>query len=156
MTRTAKAPSPHELDIPKLRDGLLELRLRGRWGFDEPPYPPGFHFEMFVPASVEAVGTLLLRVDERPDTLAYAGHLAYEVAPAHRGRGYARRACALVRPLARVYLKQAWIMTAPDNRASMRTAEALGARYVDTRELPPSSELREQGAMQVRRYCWEL
>src|SRR5690606_41033012 len=64
-----------------------------------------------------------------------AGHLAYEIAPEHRGHHYAARACRLVRPLAREHLEVAWIMTAPDNLASSRTAELAGAEYVDTRAI---------------------
>jgi predicted acetyltransferase len=107
-------------------------------------------------ASGVEVGEILLRVDQWPSVIDLAGHIAYEIHPQHRGRGYAARACAIVRPLARVHLEVAWIMTAPDNLASIRTAERIGAEYVDTREVPENSDIRALGVARVRRYRWVL
>jgi predicted acetyltransferase len=132
-----------------LTDGELELRLLERHPFFD---PPSYIFAIVLVATEVEVGRLLLFVDDSPGRSEYAGHIAYEVAPEHRGHRYAARACQLVRPIAREHLEVAWIMTSPDNFASARTAELAGAVYVDTREIPEHSDIRALGIRWVRRY----
>ena len=57
-----------------------------------------------------------------------------------------------LRSLAREHLEAAWFMTSPDNLASARTAELVGAEYVDTREVPEHSDIRALGIRWVRHY----
>ena len=134
-----------------LTDGTLELRLLERHSFFT---PPAYVFAIVLAATEVEVGRLLLFVDHSPGRSEYAGHIAYEIAPEHRGHHYAARACQLVRPLVREHLEVAWIMTSPDNFASARTAELVGAVYVDTREIPEYSDIRALGVRWVRRYRW--
>ncbi|MBZ5711740.1 hypothetical protein [Nannocystis pusilla] len=47
-------------------------------------------------------------------------------------------------------------MTSPDNAASLRTIELLGATYVDTVDVPVHSDMRLLGLTRVRRYRWSL
>jgi predicted acetyltransferase len=137
-----------------LTDGVIELRLLGRSAPPDLTVPLGYEFAIVL-AGTE-IGRLLLFVDDTPGRTEYAGHIAYEIAPEHRGRRYAARACLLVRSVAREHLEVAWIMCSPDNCASARTAELVGAVYVDTREVPERSDIRALGVHWVRRYRWEL
>ena len=147
------AIDPTRVELPVMTDGVVELRAVDRHPFGDPS-PPGYEFAIVLADSSTAIGTLLLRVDDGPGVVGFAGNLAYEIDPAHRGHGYAARACRLLAPLARLHLAVVWIMTAPHNIASMRTAEAIGAEYVDTRTVPAESDIRELGIDQVRRYRW--
>ena len=63
--------------------------------------------------------------------------LSYWVRPEHRGKGYAREACVRSRDHARDELGAESLVSYihPDNTASIRLAEALGAEYEKTIEL---------------------
>jgi tagatose 1,6-diphosphate aldolase len=142
---------PRELELGPLSDGVVTLRVLERHGLAGPIHP-GYVFAIDHVDGRE-LGRLLLRVDDTPGVRTQAGHLAYEIAPEHRGHRYAARACRLALTLAAEHLDAAWILTAPDNLASRRTAELAGAEYVDTQDLPPDSDVRQAiGATSVARY----
>lgn len=145
---------PADVESPALTDGVIELRLLARHPLGAPKIPAGYEFAIMLAGPDVEVGRLLLSVDDSPGRAEYAGHVAYEIAPEHRGHRYAARACQLLRPVAREHLAVAWIMIAPDNFASSRTAELVGAEYVDTREVPERSDIRALGIRWVRRYRW--
>jgi tagatose 1,6-diphosphate aldolase len=147
------AIDPTRVELPTMTDGVVELLAVARHPFAG-PVPPGYELAIVLAGTQTRIGTLLLRVDEGPGVIGFAGQLAYEIVEDQRGHGYAARACRLVAPLARLHLAVVWIMTAPDNFASRRTAEAIGAEYVDTRPVPPDSDIRALGIDQVRRYRW--
>ena len=92
---------------------LLPLRL----------YPPekemGFgrvYDYMIVPHGTHReVGRISLRMGESP-CVYYFGHIGYHVDPPYRGNHYARRACALLRPLIALHGKSSVVITTdPDN-----------------------------------------
>ncbi|HEY0136307.1 MAG TPA: GNAT family N-acetyltransferase [Nannocystis sp.] len=119
---------------------------------------PDHLFAICLRGTATQVGELLVRLDhDDPGLVAYAGHIGFEVLPAHRGHRHALRATRLVSPLARRHgFSELWLMTAPDNAASRRTLELLGAQHVDTVEVPVDSDMRKLGFVQVRRYHWIL
>ena len=145
---------PVDIEVAPLTDGVIELRVLERHPFGVSDIPPCYVFATVLVGTEIEVGRLLLFVDDGPGRREYAGHIAYEIAAEHRGHRYAARACQLVRTVAREHLEVAWIMTAPDNLASARTAELAGAAYVDTREVPEGSDIRKLGIRWVRRYRW--
>lgn len=89
------------------------------------------------------VGNIQLRLGHGEDLERYAGHLGYYVSPAHRGKQYAQRSCFLLLELARWHgLSDLWITCNPDNIASRRTAERLGATLIETVQLPADNPQR--------------
>ena len=79
------------------------------------------------------VGRIHLRLTDDPAIVRAVGHCGYEVDEAHRRYGYAARALTAVRRLARHYeIAPLWVLIAPDNTASRRTAERAGLTLVDT------------------------
>ena len=102
-------------------------------------------------------GSISLRISDSRDVELYFGHLGYNVFPPARGRHLAERACRLLIPLATSHgLEQLWITCNPDNIASRRTCERLGARYVETVDLPRNNVLYQRGERQKCRYCLPL
>ena len=98
-------------------------------------------------------GNINLRVGNTFDILMYFGHIGYGVLPEFRGRHFAERACRLLLPLARRHgLDTVWITTTPQNLASRRTCERLGARLVDTVPLPTAYEVNCGGKQDKCRY----
>ena len=98
-----------------------------------------------------------LRIGNTECILLYIGHIGYRVYPRYRGHRYAARATRLLLPLARKHdLKTLWITADPDNLASRKTCELVGAEMVDIVEAPLSSEPYRRGYRQKCRYRLEL
>ena len=138
-------------DLAALADASLELRLLSvmhAW--------PGYYFAVQRVGGV-VVGRVIVRFDDDPTIRLYAGNIAYEIDPAHRGHGYAARACGLLRPIARHHdADELWIVTAPDNVASCRTAERIGGEYVETLAVPEGLDVYALGLRWARRYRWRV
>lgn len=124
------------LDPGLLQDGELKLILREvspAMGSRVPTY----RFEMVRTDDGEPLGNLDLRIGQTDDVLLYTGHIGYRVHEPHRGRRYALRATQLVLGLAQRHaLEELWITCDPDNDASRRTCELLGARLVNIVPVP--------------------
>ena len=127
----------------------VETADRSSWGVLT------YRFDVRRAADGVRVGHLNLRVDPACERTRYVGHVGYGVGPAYRGRHYAERACRLVLPVAAgCGLADLWITCGPDNPASRRTLERLGANLVETVDVPADHEL-PPGA--VRQKCrWRV
>jgi predicted acetyltransferase len=141
-------------DVGILRDRDLWLELRAR----EPENPargwvPAYRFAMRLDGVEHAVGRLGFRIGITHAIEQYAGHLGYEVSPTFRGGRLAERACRLVLPLARRHgFVELWITCNPDNWASRRTCERLGAELIDVVDVPRDSDLFAPGSERKCRY----
>jgi len=106
----------------------------------------------FNPA-VEIAGRISLRLGTSEDLRMYLGHLGYNVHAPARGQHLAERASRLLLPLAKKHgMPELWITANPDNIASRRTCERLGATYVDTVTLPDNHPLYIAGDREKCRY----
>ena len=153
-TRTETISTTLLDDIGVLRDRDLWLELRAR----EPENPargwvPAYRFAMRLDGIDAAVGRLGFRVGSSHTVEQYAGHIGYEVSVAFRGNRLAERSCRLVLPLARRHgFQELWITCNPDNWASRRTCERLGARLIETVDVPRDSDLYGPGSERKCRY----
>lgn len=120
----------------------------------EKGYVPALYFEIV--AQGIPVGQCVLRLGDS-ELLQYAGHLGYEVQPQHRGRHYALRACWLLVGLARRYgLSKVYLTCEPDNIASRKTCEALGAQLVQKLEVPHNHDLYTRGRTELLQYRLQM
>ncbi len=102
-------------------------------------------------------GSISLRIGHSTNLDCYLGHIGYHVLPAARGRHFAERATRMLLPIARAHgHKCLWITCNPDNYASRRTCERLGAVYVDTLAVPKGNALYSQGDRQKCRFRLDL
>jgi predicted acetyltransferase len=146
------AAHPQFVDFAALADEVARLRL-----LDRRVDVPAYYFAIELRGTATPIGRILLRLDTDESIRLYAGNIGYEVDPGHRGRGHAARACRLLRPLAVFHgVAELWIVTSPDNLASRRTAELAGGQYVDTRPMPPDTDMFAMGMLEARRYRWVL
>jgi tagatose 1,6-diphosphate aldolase len=103
--------------------------------------------------TVPMAGSISLRIGDNENLRMYLGHIGYNVLPAARGNHYAARACRLLLPLARRHgLSELWITCNPENIASQRTCERLGAQLIDTVPLPANHLLYQRGERRKCRY----
>ena len=106
---------------------------------------------------VTIAGSISLRIGSSNDLQMYLGNLGYNVYPAARGNHYAERACRLLMSLARRHgMREVWITCNPDNMASRKTCERLGAEYLETVSLPSDHILYQRGERTKCRYRLEL
>jgi tagatose 1,6-diphosphate aldolase len=106
---------------------------------------------------VVIAGSIGLRIGDSADLRMYLGHIGYNVYPAARGHHYAERACRLLTGLARRHgMQELWITCNPENAASRKTCERLGAVYIETVPLPTNHILYERGERKKCRYRLDL
>jgi tagatose 1,6-diphosphate aldolase len=99
------------------------------------------------------VGRVNVRERHTPFLTQYGGLLGYSVEPAFRGRRLAGRAVALLLPFIRgLGNAEAWITCNPDNIASRRTLERLGAEFIEIVTLPPGNAMYDAGDREKCRY----
>lgn len=141
--------------------GFVQRHPNGTFGHNPGDRWDGYYFWLRPPPTrrppIPIAGTLSLRLGDDDDLVQYYGHIGYGVFPPARGQHYAERACRLVLPLAkRNGLNTLWITCNPDNLASRRTCERLGATFVDTVAVPARHALFERGEHAKCRYRLSL
>ncbi|HEY4328380.1 MAG TPA: GNAT family N-acetyltransferase [Phycisphaerae bacterium] len=151
------------------RDGVETFIAQNPRGHSQPEpakdIAPGYTFwmrmrrgameaEAGVPVpEVVIAGSISLRIGHSLNLDRYLGHIGYHVLPPARGRHFAERACRLILPIARAHgHEHLWITCNPENAASRRTCERLGAQYVDVVNVPKENALYSQGDRQKCRY----
>jgi tagatose 1,6-diphosphate aldolase len=103
------------------------------------------------------VGGIDVRIGDSPWMVTFAGQLGYGIDEDYRGHRYAAHACRAIVPIARHHgFSTLWITTNPDNAASRRTCEIIGATLVEIVELPPGNDMYQRGERHKCRYRWEL
>lgn len=139
------------------RDGDLTLSLDTFYEPDGSPWMvPAYRFDMLVRGT--KVGTISLRIGDNERLVRYAGHVGYSVDEPWRGDHLAERATRLLLPLAKAHdLDPLWIGCNPDNAASRRTLERLGAIFVEVVPIPPDYDrYYSRGEREKCRYRLDL
>ena len=141
-------------DVGTLRDRDLWLELRARDPASSARgWVPAYRFAMRLDGIDRAVGRISLRIGSTDTIEFYAGHIGYEVMPAFRGSRLAERSVRLILPLARRHdFTELWITCNPDNWASRRTCERLGAQFVEVVDVPRDNSVFQRGSEQKCRY----
>jgi predicted acetyltransferase len=119
---------------------------------------PSYHFWMRLNdhSPLRIAGTISLRIADE-NSLKFAGHIGYNVYPPVRGRRLAERASRLLLPLARQHgMKSVWITCNPDNLASRKTCERLGATLVEVVPVQVGHELYVRGEREKCRFRIDL
>jgi tagatose 1,6-diphosphate aldolase len=151
------APLTEELlPIPPetLTSGEVVLRfVRVVPGEPSRGFVPYFHFRILV-ADGSDVGHINFRVGDTEHVRVCAGHIGFEIQESFRGHGYALQACRAISPFVRSIYDACTITCDPDNLASLRTIERLGASFIDEVAVPPHDPHYQRGLRSKRRYKW--
>ncbi len=114
---------------------------------------PWYHFRILIADGTD-VGHINFRVGFTNHVRVCAGHIGFEVAIPYRGRGYAFQACQAIAPFVRTVSGVVTITCDPDNAASRRTIERLGAIFIDEVPVPSHDPHSLNGSPTKRRYRW--
>jgi len=138
--------------------GEIELRLFER----TPPdavneWLPTLQFGIYLPREIQPVGGCSLRIGYTSAIEKYRGNIGYRIREKWRGHHFAGKACLLLRDIALAEgMDHLWITCNPENLASRKTCEWIGAEYLGTVELPPEEVRLMNGEIRKCRYRWRL
>ncbi|MCL1830646.1 MAG: GNAT family N-acetyltransferase [Oscillospiraceae bacterium] len=129
-----------------LHDDEIFLYLQNKVEADSDlGYVPAYCFDIYLFDTNENVGRCELRVGDT-DQIYYAGNIGYTIYMKYRGNRYAMKASILLLELAKRHFMEKLIITCnPDNFASIRTCELLGARYIETVDIPSDNIMYRLG-----------
>jgi hypothetical protein len=113
---------------------------------------PYYHHRILVDAA--DVGHINFKVGDSDHVRLYAGHIGFHVKPVYRGHGFAGKACRALVPLVSRHYQDVILTADPDNLASVRTIEGLGARFLDEVPVPLDDPQHSSGSLTKRRYRW--
>lgn len=140
---------------------LMSLAPRGHQP-DDPAkaWVPQYHFWMRLSDEeipIPMAGGIGLRIGATKEIELYSGNIGYHVYPPARGRHFAERACRLLLPIAKRHgMQTLWITCNPDNIASRRTCERLGAELVEIVAIPMAHPFRSRGETAKCRFVVDL
>jgi tagatose 1,6-diphosphate aldolase len=119
--------------LPLVDEDLELILVRTAPGDSSQGLVPQYEFELRLTGRPVKVGHIHFRVGYTEKLDRFGGNLGYGVDENFRGHNYAARGCRLLFHLAKRHgLKKLWITCSPENTASRRTCELMGAYYVDT------------------------
>lgn len=144
-------------DAPKeLSSGPVRLRFDGivavEPGGELVPY---YHYKI-ADGDNNIIGHINFRVGSTRHVSMVAGHLGFEIAKEFRGRAYLLHACQALRPLIKQHYDKVIVTADPDNAASIRIIERLGARFISEVEVPRDDPAAAGGATWKKRFEWTL
>jgi predicted acetyltransferase len=113
------------------------------------------HYQIKKTDTQETLGQIDLRLGYTLDLVRYGGNIGYSIEKPFRGHHYAATACLLLKPVAQQHgMDVLWITCNPDNWASRKTCEYIGATLVEIVDLPEYSDMFKEGERQKCRYRW--
>ena len=116
-------------------------------------FVPFYHFRIMTVDGAD-VGQINFRIGDTEHVRVCAGHIGFEIDKSFRGHGYAFQACRALAPFVRSMYETVIITCDPDNQASRRTIERLGARFMEEVAVPPDDPHYQRGSRRKRRYTW--
>ena len=116
-------------------------------------FVPFYHFKISTKDGTIA-GHLNFKVGDTRHIRECAGHIGYEVLPAHRGNNYAYFACDAIRPFVRNFYTRVILTCDPNNVPSIKVIEKLKARFLNEIVVPPNDPSYKEGSRRKKRYEW--
>jgi predicted acetyltransferase len=156
VAQHAEHNDPVAPEAPAILEGA-QVRLRfDRFAPADPKHGlvPYYHYRICLPDNTD-IGHINFRIGNTPHILLAAGHIGFAVSPSHRGRSLSYHACITLAPFVRSIYPAVILTANPDNHASLRIIERLGARFVDEVAVAPDDPHYASGAKCKRRYEWK-
>jgi tagatose 1,6-diphosphate aldolase len=116
-------------------------------------FVPMYHFRILTADGLD-VGHLNFRIGDTEHVRICAGHIGFEIREPFRGHRYAFQVCRAIAPFVHSISGAVMITCDPDNIASIRTIERLGASFADEVAVPAHDPHFQRGSRSKRRYRW--
>jgi tagatose 1,6-diphosphate aldolase len=118
---------------------------------------PAYNFHIRRLPCGEVVGNVSFRLGSNVHIDNYAGNIGFNVDESQRGHGFAAKAVALIREVIRAHgFDRVFITCDPDNHASRRTCEKIGARLLGEVTIPEDNILYARGMRTKLRFEWRV
>lgn len=145
-------------DPGELVDGDLTLSLEEKSPANsDRQWVPSYKFAMRIEGTIGPVGTVNFRAVVTEKLRNVGGSIGYKVDEQFRGHRLAERSCRLLLPFIKNHgFSELWITCNPENIASRKTCERLGALLVNIVDVPLDSDMYERGERKVCRYRLDL
>ena len=114
---------------------------------------PYYHYRICLPDNTDA-GHINFRLGNTPHILLAAGHIGFEISLDYRGKALSYHACIALAPFVRLIYPSVILTANPDNHASLKIIENLGARFINEVAVDPEDPHYASGARIKRRYEW--
>ena len=115
---------------------------------------PSYHFRILT-YDGQPVGHINFRIGETRHIMLVAGHIGYKIKKKHRGKGYAEEACRVLASFVASLRDEVIITANPDNHASLRIIQKLGATFLDEIVVPEDDPSYANGARKKCRFSWK-
>lgn len=144
-------------DVERINGKEIDLVLsEKREAVLEKAYLPCYVFDICLGGTEIKAGIISFRVGFNSN-IHYGGNIGYGVFEDYRGNHYAAKACLLLKDLAIKHNQSELIITCdPDNIASRKTCEYIGAELIEIVKLPEWTEMYKMGKKIKCRYRWNL
>jgi len=144
-------------DFDRIRGEDIDLAIALKApGIESQHIVPSYIYDIVLHGTYVVVGKIDVRIGWNRN-LYYRGQIGYSVEKRYRGNGYAAKACRLVRRVAAAHGMETLLITCnPDNAASRRTCENIGAVLLEVVDLPPDNEMFLEGERRKCIYEWRL
>jgi len=145
------------MDFDYLTDEEIDLIIEEKAPeYESKGYVPAYKYEVRLHNGDVRIGRIDIRIGYNKNTY-YGGNIGYEIEAAYRGNYYATKAFKLIKQVALAHEMDKIIITcSPNNTASRKTCENVGARLIEIAQLPSDNEMYKLGHRQKCRYEWML
>lgn len=100
-------------------------------------------------------GKIDLRIGYTNSIVFYGGHIGYSIDEEYRGNHLAGKACLLLKDEIKKHgLDVIWITCNPNNHASRKTCEWIGAALIEIVDLPKDNDMYNENVTRKCRYRW--
>lgn len=118
---------------------------------------PEYKFQVKLHRSDVSIGHINVRFGNDEKIVKYIGHIGYGIDQDYRGNKYSIMACELVRRVLREHEIEKVIITCnPDNHASRKTCDGIGARLIEIIDIPRTSDAYSDDETSKCRYEWKI
>lgn len=144
-------------DFNYLTDGEIDLKIEEKTlSNEEKGYVPSYKYRITLHNSNDSIGAIDIRIGYNEGTY-YGGNIGYMIEKTYRGRGYASKACKIIKDVAIAHGMNKLIITCnPDNFPSRKTCEKTGLKLKDIVDLPTYNDMYKNGERQKCIYEWIL
>ena len=145
-------------ELGTISDGEIDIVLyKKSCGDVAKGFSPEYKFHVLLHGTDIVIGHINFRLGNSEKVVKYIGHIGYGIDKHYRGHKYAAKACKIIRTVAIEHGMKSLIITCnPENDASRKTCETIGARFVCIIDIPETSDAFSPDETQKCRYEWVL